>query len=89
MTGTERAESKPRAEGSVGGEMTPKRVAFVVPAPGHYGDETRVLSAHYSTAAALRAARRMGGAVARRGSMVRGDRWLRVYEETYPVVEVA
>lgn len=58
---------------------------FVVPAPGHYGDRARVMSSHYSLAAARRHARPGTGCVVRVGACRRGETWLRVYEETYPV----
>ena len=57
---------------------------FVVPAPGHYGDRARVLSAHYTLPAALRAA--SPGYVARKGALERGSIWFRVYESVYPMV---
>lgn len=56
---------------------------FVVPAPGRYGDSTKVLSSHRSIAAARKAAG--PGYVVRKGSKTKGDKWLRVYEENYPV----
>ncbi len=60
---------------------------FVVPAPGHYGDRAQVYSSHRSFAAARKAAG--SGAVIRQGSHRKGDLWLRVYEETYPIAESA
>lgn len=58
---------------------------FVVPAPGHYGDRARVYSGHRTLAAAKKAARQ--GGIVRVGNKGKGDEWLRVYEETYPVAE--
>ena len=52
----------------------------VVPAPGHYGDRARVLSAHRTARAALRAAG--PGYVVRESSLVKGDTFLRCYEQT-------
>jgi len=61
----------------------------IVPAPGHYGDVDRVYSAHASTAAARRALRAAGARfVCRESSLRRGAKWLRVYEETSPVVSL-
>ena len=60
---------------------------FLVPAPGYYGDRSRVLSSHASLAAARRAQRRCGpSAVVRVGHKRRGDEWLRSAEAHYPVV---
>lgn len=67
--------------------MTAKKTEtayFVVPAPGHYGDRARVVSAHKSLDAARRAAK--GGYVVREGAKVKGDEWLRSSESVYPVV---
>lgn len=64
----------------------------VVPASGHYGDHAFVHSAHATAAAALAAARRFDRwqaykVVVREAASLRaGDRWLRVYEETSPLV---
>lgn len=57
---------------------------FVVPAPGYYGDTDRVRSSHRTLRAARRQLRR--GLEVREGRFARGDRWLRVYAETYPLV---
>lgn len=56
---------------------------FVVPAPGHYGDQAKVYSSHRTIAAARKAAGK--SEVVRVGNKAKGDTWLRVYEETYPV----
>ena len=69
---------------------------FVVPAPGHYGSRTTVLSSHRTLAAAMRAARaghsqsKLGLGwwrpyVVRVGSLRRGDEWLRSSEAIYPI----
>lgn len=62
---------------------------FVVDAPGHYGDVTRVWSSHHTLPAALKAARPIGSGshryVVREGGLRKGDPFLRVYEETYPI----
>ena len=60
---------------------------IVVLAPGHYGDVTRVLSSHASASAALRAVGGNWRYVVRQSESRKGDRWLRVYEETSPIVE--
>lgn len=60
---------------------------FLVPAPGYYGDKARVLSAHAELKAARGAARQCPGLVVRVGKMEAGDRWLRAYEEIYPVAK--
>jgi hypothetical protein len=57
---------------------------FVVPAPGHYGDRARVISAHATVAAAKRAA--TSGYVARVGCLRKGSEWLRSSEQIYPAV---
>ena len=57
---------------------------IVVPAPGHYGDRTVVLSSHRTLAAAKRNAGR--GYVVRESSMVKGNTFLRCYEATARVV---
>ena len=47
---------------------------FVVAAPGHYGDRTRVVSSHKNATLAKRAARKLGpGFVVREGGKKRGD----------------
>lgn len=56
---------------------------FVVPAPGHYGDRATVLSSHATLKAAIRAAG--AGYSVRVGDKRKGDVWLRVYEESYPM----
>ncbi|HEX6991911.1 MAG TPA: hypothetical protein VF151_08490 [Gemmatimonadales bacterium] len=53
---------------------------IVVPAPGYYGDRTRVISSHRTLDAALKAARGKGWAVYE-GNETKGDEWLRVYEQ--------
>jgi hypothetical protein len=58
---------------------------IVVPAPGHYGDIDRVYSAHRTLEAARRACR-SGSVVRRNASLAKGDKWLRVYEQTSPEV---
>lgn len=57
---------------------------FVVDAPGTYGDRSRVWSSHRTAEAARR--RAGAGGVVRAGHKRKGDEWLRVYEETYPIV---
>jgi hypothetical protein len=61
---------------------------FVVLAPGHYGDSTRVISSHRTLAAARRAAFCTHGVqfVVRAGSKRRGDLFLRAYEQHCPIV---
>jgi len=56
---------------------------FIVPAPGHYGDRARVVSSHATLDAARKRAKK--GMVVRTGRKVKGDLWLRVYEQTYPI----
>ena len=56
---------------------------FVVAAPGHYGDRARVVSSHATLDAARKRAKK--GMVVRTGRKVKGDLWLRVYEQTYPI----
>lgn len=58
---------------------------FVTPAPGHYGDRARVISAHATLAAAKRAA--TSGYVARVGTLRKGAEWLRSSEQHYPVAQ--
>lgn len=62
----------------------------VVPAPGHYGDSTTVISSHHTPEAARKAAQAASGgtfrAVARAAHKSKGDTWLRVYEESSPEV---
>ena len=53
---------------------------IVVPAPGHYGDRTRVISSHHTAAAAIRAAAGKSWAVYE-GDETKGEEWLRVYEQ--------
>lgn len=64
-------------------ETTPRYI--VVPAPGHYGDRTRVISSHGTLRAAQRACRTTGACV-RQSYHRAGDVWLRVYEEGSPIV---
>ena len=59
---------------------------FVVPAPGHYGDRTRVISGHRTLEAARRAARRAFAACVREGAKRKGDTFFRASEGVYPVV---
>lgn len=59
---------------------------IVVPAPGYYGDVARIMSTHRTAAAALKAATH--GLIARHGYGRKGDRWLRVYEQSHPAVHV-
>ena len=56
---------------------------FVVDRPGTYGDIGQVYSAHRT----LAAAKKQEGprTVVRAGGLAKGDRWLRVYEEIYPL----
>lgn len=56
---------------------------FLVPAPGYYGDVAWVLSSHRTLAAARKAETQ--SSVVRIGNKKKGEKWLRVYEETYPV----
>jgi hypothetical protein len=56
---------------------------FVTPAPGHYGDRARVISAHSTLTAAKRSATR--GYVVRVGSLRKGAEWLRSSESIYSV----
>lgn len=64
--------------------MNAKTSYFVVPAPGHYGDKTRVVSSHTTRAAAERAL--IKGFVARKGDLKKGDEFLRSSESIYPRV---
>jgi len=61
--------------------QTKQTMYFVVPAEGHYGDSSRVMSAHRTLSAARRASGT--GYVVREGGLKRGDVWMRVYSETY------
>lgn len=61
-----------------------KSTYFVVPAPGHYGDAATVISSHGTLSAAKRSAGK--GYCVREGSLRKGARWVRVYEQTYPMV---
>lgn len=55
---------------------------IIVSAPGHYGDSSRVISAHRSLAAARRRAADIGPSVCVRSSgRCKGDRWLHAYEQ--------
>jgi hypothetical protein len=56
---------------------------FVVAAPGHYGDSTRVFSSHRTLQAAKKAAG--PGYVVRKGHLTKGERFLRAFEDIYPV----
>lgn len=56
---------------------------FVVAAPGHYGDRTRVVSSHRSLAAAKKSA--TAGYVVREGAKAKGDEFTRAAEAVYPV----
>ena len=58
---------------------------FVVDKPGHYGDQTRVISAHVTEPAAKRAAGKCFAACVRRGSLVKGDVFRRAAETVYPI----
>lgn len=58
-------------------------IAFVVSAPGHYGDTVRVMSAHTSVKAAKRAAG--PGWCVRLGSLSKGDTFARSSESVYPI----
>ncbi len=63
----------------------------VVPAPGHYGDAARIISTHRTREAARRAAARASrrGAcryVARQHWGRTSGPWLRVYEQSAPIV---
>jgi hypothetical protein len=56
---------------------------FVVPAPGHYGDATHVLSSHATREAARKAAG--SGYVVREGALRKGARFVRADEAHHPV----
>ena len=58
---------------------------FVVTAPGHYQDRTRVKSSHRSLAAAHKA--KGWGECVREGGLKKGDEFLRVYEQNHVRVE--
>lgn len=58
---------------------------FIVEAPGTYGDRGHIWSSHRTLAAAKKNCGT--GSVVRAGSLKRGDKWLRVYEQTYPIVK--
>ena len=60
-----------------------KTVFFVVPAPGHYGDRCKVVSAHHTLDAAKRAAAL--GFVVRAGSLRKGTEFTRADEAIFPV----
>jgi len=57
---------------------------IVVPAPGHYGDRTRVMSSHRTVKAALRNAG--PGYVVRACAASKGSEWLRCYDQIFPEV---
>ena len=59
---------------------------FVVSAPGHYGDSTRVMSSHRTLKAALKA--RGEGECVREGSLTKGATFLRSAESVYPRADV-
>lgn len=61
-------------------------VAFVVAAPGYYGDETTVISSHRTVAAAKRAVTWPGECV-RMGSLQKGDTFRRSSEAIYPIAK--
>lgn len=61
--------------------QTKQTTHFVVAAPGHYGDVTRVISAHRSLCAARKAATK--GYVVREGSKAKGDTFTRASESAY------
>lgn len=69
-----------RENGKKGGRPTNY---FVVPAPGYYGDTAKVWSSHVNLEATKKATGTSG--IVRVGHLRKGDKWLRVYEETYPV----
>jgi len=62
-------------------------IYFVVSAPGHYGDTTRVKSSHRSLEAAKKAARRGSGLCVRVGDKEKGATFYRSSEETYPMAD--
>jgi hypothetical protein len=64
---------------------TTSTIAFVVRAPGFYGDTTTVVSAYRSVRAAKRAAG--PGWVVRLGALAKGDRFCRAAESIYPVAQ--
>lgn len=64
--------------------MSNKTTYFVVPAPGHYGDQTRVVSSHRSLAAAKRASG--CGYVVREGAFRKGATFRRSAESIYPTI---
>lgn len=65
--------------------MSTKTNFFVVAAPGHYGDTTRVMSAHRTVDAARKMAGG-GGWVVRVGSLRKGDTFRRASESFYPMI---
>ena len=58
---------------------------FVVPAPGYYGDEAEVRSSHSTVTAARKAAGQTG--CVRVGYKRKGELWLRIWEEQYPIAQ--
>ena len=66
--------------------MTKHTTHFVVDAPGHYGDETRVSSSHHTASAAWRAAGKDGSLCVREGECVKGQHFHRNDERFYPFV---
>jgi hypothetical protein len=59
---------------------------FIVEAPGHYGDRSKVLSCHNTASEAKRSMGRNKRLCVRKGCMLPGDLWLRAYEQFYPIV---
>jgi len=66
--------------------MKTETAYVVLPAPGYYGDTTRVLSAHRTLAAALRAARRGYHCVVRASTQRKGSTWYRDFDHNHPIV---
>lgn len=64
--------------------MTLKTSFFVVQAPGHYGDQTTVLSSHYTVRAAKKAA--APGLCVRVGYLRKGDVLRRHAEDIFPIM---
>lgn len=58
---------------------------FIVDAPGHYGDRSRVYSSHRSLAAAIKARGTDSTVVVRKGALRKGSTWLRASEAIYPI----
>ena len=57
---------------------------FVVAAPGHYGDRTRVVSSHRTLTGAKKNA--TAGYVVREGEVAKGAEFTRSDEQVYPII---